>query len=192
MNDDRKQIDAELNNIALEMKTLEIAYEQYFSGVEKREPMKAREELTKRIRQYANRRIMQSDLRYKYQNLATRFHSYSGYWNRILKLMDEGKYHRNASQVSKPVGIKNQQPAANTTTTNTTASDNGQVDTVYNDLMSARKSCNIGGKAPDKKQVASMLEKQKAKIREKFGDRPVAFKVETRDGKPRIVVKAKK
>ena len=58
--------------------------------------------------------------------------------------------------------------------------------------MAARKNCNIGGKAPDKGQVASMLEKQKAKIREKFGDRPVAFKVETRDGKPRIVVKAKK
>ena len=188
MNDDRKRIDTELNNIALEMKTLEIAYEQYFSGVEKREPMKAREELTKRIRQYANRRIMQSDLRYKYQNLATRFHSYSGYWNRILKLMDEGKYHRNASQVSRPVGIKNQQPA----TTNAPATGNGQVDTVYNDLMAARKSCNIGGKAPDKNQVASMLEKQKEKIREKFGDRPVAFKVETRDGKPRIVVKAKK
>ena len=159
MNDDRKRIDTELNNIALEMKTLEITYEQYFSGVEKREPMKAREELTKRIRQYANRRIMQSDLRYKYQNLATRFHSYSGYWNRILKLMDEGKYHRNASQVSKPVGIKNQQPA----TTKASPSDNGQVDTVYNDLMAARKSCNIGGKAPDKNQVASMLEKQKAK-----------------------------
>jgi len=191
MNDDRKRIDQELNNIELAMKTLEIAYEQYFSGIEKREPMKDREDLTKRIRQYANRRIMQTDLRYKYQNLATRFHSYNGYWNRILKLMDEGKYHRNASQVTKPVGLKNQvkTEAPKTTTGN---SGGSQADSVYNDLMAARKANNIGGKAPDKKQVASMIEKQKAKIREKFGDRPVAFKVETRDGKPRIVVKAKK
>jgi hypothetical protein len=37
-----------------------------------------------------------------------------------------------------------------------------------------------------------MLEQQKEKIREKFGDRAVDFKVETRDGKPRIIVKAKK
>ena len=190
MNDDRKRINRELENIEHEMKTLEIAYEQYFSGIEKREPMKDREDLTKRIRQFANRRIMQTDLRYKYQNLATRFHSYSSYWNRILKLMDEGKYHRNATQVTKPTGLKNQpkpgSPAA------PPASDANQVDSVYNELMAARKSCNIGGKAPEKSQVASMLEQQKEKIREKFGDRPIAFKVETRDGKPRIVVKAKK
>lgn len=186
MNDDRKRIDQELNNIEHTMKMLEIAYEQYFSGLEKREPMKDREDLTKRIRQFANRRIMQTDLRYKYQNLATRFHSYSGYWNRILKLMDEGKYHRNATQVTKPIGIKNQTQGAPAT------SNGNEVDSVYNDLMAARKSCKLGGKAPDKNQVASMLEQQKAKIREKFGDRPVAFKVETRDGKPRIVVKAKK
>ncbi len=188
MQDDRKRIGRELENIEHAMKSLEIAYEQYFSGIEKREPMKDREELTKRIRQFANRRIMQTDLRYKYQNLATRFHSYNSYWNRILKLMDEGKYHRNASQVTKPTGLKNQPPKAAAPA----ASGGGEVDSVYKDLMAARKNCNIGGKAPDKGQIASMLEKQKAKIREKFGDRPVAFKVETRDGKPRIVVKAKK
>jgi len=188
MQDDRKRINRELEQIEHDMKTLEIAYEQYFSGIEKREPMKDRETLTKRIRQFANRRIMQTDLRFKYQNLATRFHSYNGYWERILKLMDEGKYHRNASQVTKPTGLKNQpgKPAA------AAASGGSEVDSVYNDLMAARKNCNIAGKAPDRAQVASMLEKQKAAIREKFGDRPVAFKVETRDGKPRIVVKAKK
>ncbi len=190
MQDDRKRIDHELEQIERQMKTLEIAYEQYFSGLEKREPMKDREDLTKRIRQFANRRIMQTDLRFKYQNLATRFHSYNGYWERILKLMDEGKYHRNASQTTKPVGVKNQ--AAATSPPTNKSGGGGEVDNIYNDLMTARKTHNIGGKAPDKEQVATMLEKQKAKIREKFGDRPVAFKVETRDGKPRIVVKAKK
>ena len=189
MQDDRKRISRELEQIELQMKTLEIAYEQYFSGLEKREPMRDREDLTKRIRQFANRRIMQTDLRFKYQNLATRFHSYNGYWERILKLMDEGKYHRNASQTMKPIGVKNQ---PSSTPSATKPSGGGEVDTIYNDLMSARKTHNIGGKAPDKQQVATMLEKQKEKIREKFGDRPVAFKVETRDGKPRIVVKAKK
>jgi hypothetical protein len=189
MDDDRKRISRELELIEHKMKTLEIAYEQYFSGLEKREPMKDREDLTKKIRQFANRRIMQTDLRFKYQNLATRFHSYNGYWERILKLMDEGKYHRNATQVTKPIGIKNQASAPPSTNG---SSDGNEVDSIYNDLIAARKSCKINGKAPDKTQVASMLEKQKAKIREKFGNKPVAFKVETRDGKPRIVVKAKK
>src|SRR6056297_1799010 len=153
MQDDRKRIARELEQIEQEMKELEIAYEQYFSGIEKREPLKDREELTRRIRQYANRRIMQTDLRYKYQNLATRFHSYSGYWNRILKLMDEGKYHRNATQTVKPVGTRNQPVAAKAAR----SSGGSEVDSVYDDLIAARKSCKVGGKAPDKRQVASML-----------------------------------
>ena len=186
MQDDRRKIERELANIELAMKNLEIAYEQYFSGIEKREPMKDREVVTKQLRQFANRRIMQTDLRYKYQNLATRFHSYAGYWDRILRLMDEGKYHRNASQVTKPLGLKNQ-PSAEAS-----PSAGNEVDSVYKDLMAARKACKMNGAAPDRTQVASMLEKQKAKIREKFGNKPVTFKVETRDGKPRIVVKAKK
>lgn len=184
MQDDRKQIERELNSIEQTMRTLEISYEQYFAGIEKREPMQDREKLTKQIRQFANRRIMQTDLRFKYQNMATRYHSFSGYWDRILRLMDEGKYHR-------PTGKKSF--ASNRPTSKPTEKQEpNQVDSVYRDLMAARKACNLGGQAPDKQQVARMLEQQKTKIREKFGDRAVDFRVETRDGKPRIVVKAKK
>ena len=185
MQDDRRQIQRELASIGHAMRALEISYEQYFAGIEKREPIMDRETLTKQLRQFANRRIMQTDLRFKYQNMATRFHSFSGYWDRILRLMDEGKYHR-------PTGAKKgfaPKPPAKRTAA---PSDENQVDTVYRDLLAARKSCNIGGQAPEKQQIAAMLEQQKAKIKEKFGDRAVDFRVETRDGKPRIVVKAKK
>ena len=186
MQDDRKQVQQELLLIEQALRALEISYEQYFAGIEKREPMQNREDLTRKIRQFANRRIMQTDLRFKYQNMATRFHSTSGYWDRILRLMDEGKYHR-------PTGAKKGfAPKPPVRKAPTAAAGTNQVDSVYRDLMAARQACNLGGQAPEKKQIADMLEKQKAKIKEKFGDRAVDFKVETRDGKPRIVVKAKK
>lgn len=188
MNDDRGRIDRELASIEQAMRNLEISYEQYFCGIEKREPVKDRESLGRMMRQFANRRIMQTDLRFKYQNLATRFHSYSGYWDRILRLIEEGRYHRQKGALPKP-------PAASTAsaTAATPASGNGgEVDNLYRELMAARKACNIAGAAPQRDQVAAMLDKQRAQIREKFGDRPVDFRVETRDGKPRIVVKAKK
>jgi hypothetical protein len=186
MQDDRKIIQQELTSIEKAMRTLEITYEQYFAGVEKREPLKKREKLTRQLRQFANRRIMQTDLRFKYQNMATRFHSFSGYWDRILRLMDEGKFHRPTGKktvLQLPSKVK--KPVAAT-------SGNNEVDSVYRDLLTARQACNLGGQAPEKKQVAAMLEQQKANIKEKFGDRAIEFKVETREGKPRIVVKAKK
>ena len=191
MQDDRSQIQQELNNIAQALRTLEQAYEKYFSGIpepnRKRatEPIKARETINKQLRQFANRRIMQTDLRFKYQSMATRFHSVSGHWDRILRLMDEGKFHR-------PTGANPGYGSFQKAKKPASPAGEDQLDTVYRDLIAARKSCNISGQAPAKKQVAAMLEQQKTKIREKFGDRAVDFRVETRDGKPRIVVKAKK
>ena len=185
MQDERRQIQQELSLIAQALRSLEISFEQYFAGIEKREPMQDREVLTRQIRQFANRRIMQTDLRFKYQSMATKFHTMANYWDRILRLMDEGKVHR-------PTGAKKGFAPKPPAKKQTTVSGDNQVDNVYRDLMAARKSCNITGKAPEKKQIAAMLEQQKAKIKEKFGDKAIDFRVETRDGKPRIVVKAKK
>lgn len=185
MNDDRGRIDRELDSIEQTMRNLEISYEQYFCGIEKREPIKDREALGKKMRQFANRRIMQTDLRFRYQNLATRYHSYSGYWDRILRLIEEGRYHRQKGSVPKP-------PPAPAAAKASGSGGGNEVDSLYRDLMAARKACNLGGAAPQREQVAAMLDKQRAQIREKFGNRPVDFRVETRDGKPRIVVKAKK
>ena len=78
----------QLDQIELALKELVIAYEQYFAGVEKREPMRAREELNRRLRHFANRRITQTELRFRYQTLASRFHTYANHWDRILRLMN--------------------------------------------------------------------------------------------------------
>lgn len=180
--DDRKKIARELEEIEHRMKELEIRYEQYFAGVEKREPMKDREALARQIRQFANRRIMQTDLRFRYQNLATRFHSYSGNWDRILRLMDEGKFVR---QTGRPVSGSASEPAGRPE-----AAD--EVDSVYRELVAAHRSSQMGGNAPDRRQVADLLQRQRAKIREKFGDREVEFRVVTENGKPKIKVRAKR
>ena len=104
-------------------------------------------------------------------------------------MIEEGRYHRQKGALPKPPLTTAGKAVA---ATPAAAGGGGEVDTLYNDLLAARKACNLGGAAPPRDQVAAMLEKQRAQIREKFGDRPVDFRVETRDGKPRIVVKAKK
>ncbi len=101
---DRRKLDQTLSEIQLEMKDLEIRYEQYFAGVEKREPQRKRTDLARRIRHFVNRPIFQTDIKFRYQSLASRFYSYSQYWDRILRLMDEGKYHRHRS--NKPAAPK--------------------------------------------------------------------------------------
>jgi hypothetical protein len=184
--DGRKGLAGELNTIEQLLKELHITYEQYFAGVEKREPMKVREDLAARLRRFANRRITQTDLRFRYQGLAARYHSYSAHWDRILRLIDEGRYVRQVRKASAPAPA----PAAATTGSPPPATE-GRQDDIYRELMAARSACHIGGKAPDRAQIAAFLDTQREKIRERFGDREVEFTVVCEDGKPKIKVRPK-
>jgi hypothetical protein len=126
---------------------------------------------------------MQTDLRFKYQNLAARFHSYSGYWDRILRLMDEGRYARHLHKAPDIAAMQRAEASL------PPAGD--EIDAIYRQLLEARQMNNNGTVIPDRQQIATFLERQKEKIREKFGDRQVEFRVETVDGKPKIKVRAK-
>lgn len=178
---DRRSLDRLLNQLEEQLKQLQIRYEQYFGGVEKREPIKDRERIAKQLNQFINRRIVQTDLRFRSQNLAARFHSYCGHWDRTLRLIEEGRYHRGVGRVLPTPRPGDQAP-------NSQGSD---LDRIYQDLVDAHATSGSGGKLPGKQQVAAFLEKQQERIREKFGDREIQFQVTTEDGKPKIKVRAK-
>lgn len=101
--DERGKIAQQLGEIELKIKELRIRYEQYFAGVEKRAPLKEREALERHLRRMNQRKIIQTDLRYRYQNLASSFYSYQGMWDRIQREMDEGRYHRQQQKEPSPL-----------------------------------------------------------------------------------------
>jgi hypothetical protein len=187
--DDRRKIDQVLSEIQQEMKELEIRYEQYFAGAEKREPLRSRTELARRIRHFTNRPIFQTDIKFRYQGLASRFYSYSQYWNRILRLMDEGKYHRHLS--NKPVAPKLADlPQPQVQASRDILED--EAESLLTSLVEARQKCGQSGPAPSREKVDKFLAAQKKKVQEKYGDRPVEFLVDTSSGKPQIRVRFKK
>jgi len=178
--DERRQIGRILSAIEQQMRAIEIRYEQYFGGVEKRAPLQEREELARSIRQFANRQIIQTDLRFRYQNLASRFHSYCSHWDRIQRLMDEGRYQRGSGRTTS----RQEPPPAVPETID-------RVEQVYEDLCAAYQATDLGP-APERNQVETFLARQEEKIRQKFGDREVEFHVVAENGKPKIKVRARK
>jgi len=182
---DRIIIKKALADMEVKLRELEILYEKYFSKTEKREPLKEREDLARRLRQFVNRRIMQTDMNFRYQSLSARFHSYAQYWDRIVRLIEEGKYSRGQPGGAVAAG-KPKLPAA--------SADETQIDTLYQDYLRVRETCQPGGKVPDRAQIAAFLAQQKEKVAQKFGSSNVSLSVEVvaQDGKPKIKVKVKK
>lgn len=201
--DDRKVLGRELDQIEVAMKELEIAYEQYFMGNDRflREPIKDREAMAKSLRRFANRHIVQTDMRFRYQNLATRFHSYQGYWDRILRMMDEGRFVRQIHRGKLPPPPSSPPLSAGAAAESAAAAaaaparpntpPPSDAERLYEQLAQAHRSTNLGESVPSRQQVASFLDKQKEAIRQKFGDRPVEFVVVTEEGKPKIKVRPK-
>lgn len=183
--DERRTLGYELDEIQQQMKGLEIRYEQYFAGVEKREPYLDRKNLARQLRQYTNRRIVWTDLKFRHQGLTSRFMSYCQYWDRILRLIDEGKYHRHTAKLNTtaPPASRDRHPQI---------SPLEEARQLQIELAKARQACGIGGAAPSAEKIAAFLDSQREKIRQRYGERAVNFSIDTSGVKPRIKVSLKK
>lgn len=182
MMDDRRKLAQELDEIQTELKELEIRYEQYFAGLERREPYQDRQNLARRLRQFTNRHIVWTDLKFRYQNMATRFMTYGQRWDRILRLIEEGKYERHTTKLK---------PSTRTKETAPLSADH-EANQLHHELNRARQAQGLPGEAPSKEKVASFLSAQREKIHERYGDKPIQFSVDTSGEKPRIKVSLKK
>jgi hypothetical protein len=57
-----------------------------------------------------------------------------------------------------------------------------------NEIAEARKALGLGGAAPSTDSIEIFLAAQREKIRNRYGDKPVKFSVDTSGDKPRIKV----
>jgi hypothetical protein len=185
----RAHIEEELQRAEADFKSLEIAYEQYFMGIERFEPSKERQILALRLRRLVSTHIPQVDVRYRLQNLNSRLQSYASYWDRILRLIEEGRYQRQLSHMkwAAKAAPGKAGVAANGTPTLASTRAADPTDKIYQELLAAHSNCQTA--PPRREQVADFLKRQADAIRQRFGDRPVDMVVVVEDGKPKIKVR---
>lgn len=165
------------------LKELITRYEQFFMGLEKREPLKLLEEVEKLVRRYATSPINNTMHKHRYNNLVARFNSYRQHWNRILREIEEGRYSRDRfkaelheSSRSTKAARNEQQPAA----------QDQELDRIYAELVEARRSCKLPVDGMTREQLAATLDKQRPLISQKLGTSEIQFRVVVEGGKPKI------
>ncbi|NLC71147.1 MAG: hypothetical protein GX751_07310 [Desulfuromonadaceae bacterium] len=178
---DRKAIVRVLDDVEARLNALKVRYEQYFSQVEKLEPVKERQELDRRLREFSRRRIIQTDLRFRQMTLSSRFYSFCQYWDRIVRRIEEGKFFPE-HQSSIPHRSSSGQ------------AEDMQIDAIYEEFVRIRLSCNLTGSPPKKEQFAALVEKQRERIAEKLGsaDFDLKLSVVREGGKPHIRFQVRK
>jgi hypothetical protein len=182
----RSQTDELLKQLENELKSLVIAYEQYFIGIEKRAPEQRRKKLTRLIRRMHGKYIPQTDLKFRLNGISNRYNSYCSYWDRILRLIEEGKYERHNSRIKRQADVGD--PVVHASDEQQASSDS--LDQLYERLVMAHNDCQM--KAPTRQQLAKFLSKQESLIKERFGGHQLEFSVAIDNGRPKIKVRNKR
>lgn len=176
--DDRDNVEHLVAELDTKISSLRIRYEQYFAGVEKRAPLREQEAIARELRQLNQRKIMQTELRYKFQNLASRFHVYQGMWERIQREIDEGRYHRHVQKKAAKAALATGEHTPN------------EVEQVYQEYQTICQNSNAN--LPSRQQLEKFINQQKENIRSKYGNVQCQFHVTCENGKPKIKVNLKR
>ena len=159
-------------------------YEQYFIGLEKREPLLLLGEVEKLVRSYSGVPINNTMHKHRFTMLVARLNTYREHWNRILKLMEEGRYSRDRfisdlhmRQKDRPERTQAEAPHA------TADSD---LDRLVHEFREARKACNLPVDSITRELIAATIEKQKPALAAKLGTENFAFRVVIEGGKPKL------
>lgn len=174
----------DLSLLERQLTTLITRYEQYFIGLEKREPLQLLAEVEKLVRRYTNTAIINTMHKHKFTMLTARLNTYREHWNRILRLIEEGKYSRDRfisdlrqrqRAVAPPEPARSRQQDA----------DN-ELDRLFNELRDARKNCHMPFESLTRDMVAATIEKSKPALVAKLGTDEISFRVVVENGKPKI------
>ncbi len=76
---------------------LRVLYDQYFMGIEKIEPLHVRGVVEKTFLRSKIPRRGSTAMKFRYRSLQQKFTSYSSYWDRLVRLIEEGKIRRGVS-----------------------------------------------------------------------------------------------
>lgn len=99
-----QEIEAQVREIEERVDRLRALYEQYFSGIEKLEPLILRKEVDRRLWALRKLQIRNTALRFKLQTIVQRYNTFQQYWARICRDIENGTYHRDVAKAASRFG----------------------------------------------------------------------------------------
>ena len=175
-----------------ELGGLIIKYEQYFLGLEKREPLKQLKEVELLGRKYQGFQIINTMVKFRYFSGIARLNSYKQYWGRITRLMEEGKYSRDRFKMEMHAKDTTPRPPVEAKPAEKKKTLDPEVAHVFNSFLEARKACLLPVDNISPEMIAAAIEKQKPAIMKKYNCSGVDFKVVIENGMPKIKARPRK
>jgi hypothetical protein len=196
----REELADEAQKLEEELEALRARYDQYFLGLERREPVRWREELKKKVLRLKSAFTRNAGLRFKIQSLHARYLSYERLWLRSAREKEEGTYRRDLFKARlhqrdreetereaalRPPAEAERAPAPEPPPAPPPAAgpDEASLRAVYESYLAAKRQCNEDVSRLTFEALSRTVAKQVPALLEKYQARWVEFRVEVKDGK---------
>lgn len=191
-------LNEDLDLLEKSIRQLQIEWEKFFSGIERKPPVDLRTKLEGMIRRYSNAEIRNNTERFRFQNLASRYQSFAELWAKRLRAMEEGRpvgLHGKAATMAppphhSPAVVERLASAAKTNEVRVKdpTGDTEAVRSLFDRFLEARKQAGESG-AVKFESFQKIIAQQSTRILNEKGASAVDFRLETKDGK--VSLKAK-
>lgn len=122
------------------LERLRVLYEQYFLGVQKREPQVQLKDVVRVMRKLDAQQIRNTALRFRFRTAVQKLNTYRTYWKRTMRAIEAGTYHRDVARARRRLAARGiELPGANALRT---ASD---VERAFSSAAAAARESAKGG-----------------------------------------------
>jgi hypothetical protein len=182
-------IDQKLVQIDQGLEALKILYEQYFSGLIRREPMDEHEKWKAQLDSITSTELPTAPYKFRHRNIKARYQTYSRLWARTVKQIEEGSFRRENKRIQQKAQVapapepKNLAASLSASTLN--VSEKKAVDKLYETLS---LKAGAGKKIPEKQKFELQMQSQIQKFKEKNPRSSFQFKL-TKDTTGQVQIK---
>ena len=191
----------DLDQLEHMFRQLQIEWEKFFGGVEKKAPNELRARVEAIVKRYAYTEIRNNTERFRYQALASRYNTFNELWNKRVRAIEEGRplgLHGRAAATAAPAAGRtaaSAPPAAPSGggefRVRSAAQDESAVRALYEKFLQARQQAGEKGTVKFD-NFQKLIGQQASRIMADKGAQAVDFRLETKEGKVSLKVKVVK
>jgi hypothetical protein len=189
-------INEDLDALERMVRQLQIEWEKFFGGAERKPPMDLKGKVETLIRKWAYSEIRNNTDRFRYQTLSSRYNTFAELWAKRMRAMEEGRI----VGLHGPKAVPHQEPSRAAAAAPAGGAPPGEfrisrpedereaVRALFDQYMEERKRTGEAG--PVKfESFEKIIAQQASRILVEKGGQAVDFRLETKDGK--VTLKAR-
>jgi len=190
----------DLDQLEHMFRELQIEWEKFFGGVEKKAPNELRARVEAIVKRYAYTEMRNNTERFRYQALASRFNTFNELWNKRMRAIEEGRplgLHGRAAATAAPAAGRSAAAASRAAAApsgggefrvRSAEQDESAVRNLYEKFLQARQQAGEKGTVKFD-NFQKLISQQASRIMADKGAQAVDFRLETKEGK--VSLKAK-